>query len=118
MPLCNLLTPAAILFTGNTFTPIEHFSSCLNLEIVSKTTFYKVQNKYVFPVIHNTWHNHQKQVLQSIKEQKVQVNVSGDGRCDSPGHSAKDGTYSLGQFHNYVCDIQRTQLNNFPRLVY
>ena len=95
MPLCNLLIPAAILFTGNTFTPIEHFSSCLNLEIVSKTTFYKVQNKYVFPVIHNTWHIHQKQVLQSIKEQKVQVNVSGDGRCDSPGHSAKYGNYSL-----------------------
>ena len=20
----------------------------------------------------------------------------------------------IGQFHNYVCDIQRTQLNNFP----
>ena len=95
MPLCNLLIPAAILFTGNTFTPIEHFSSCLNLQMISKTTFYKVQNKYVFPVIHNTWHNHQKQVLQSIKEQKVQINVAGDGRCDSPGHSAKYGTYSL-----------------------
>ena len=89
MSLCNLLIPAAILFTGNTFTPIEHFSLCLNLQIIGKTTFYKVQNKYVFPVIHNTWHNHQKQVLQSIKEQKVQINVDGDGRCDSPGHSAK-----------------------------
>ena len=89
MPVCNLLIPAAILFTGNTFTPIEHFSSCLNLQMISKTNFYKVQNKYVFPVIHNTWHNHQKQVLQSIKEQKVQINVAGDGRCDSPGHSAK-----------------------------
>ena len=95
MPLCNLLIPAAILFTGNTFKPIEHFSSCLNLQMISKTTFYKVQNKYVFPVIHNTWHNHQKQVLQSIKERKVQINVAGDGRCDSPGHSAKYGTYSL-----------------------
>ena len=21
---------------------------------------------------------------------------------------------AIGQFHNYVCDIQRTQLNNFP----
>ena len=63
--------------------------------MISKTTLYKVQNKYVFPVIHNTWHNHQKQVLQIIKEQKVQINVVGDGRCDSLGHSAKYGTYSL-----------------------
>ena len=95
MPLCNLLIPAAILLTGNTFTPIEHFSSCLSLQMISKTTFYKVQNKYVFPVIHNTWHNHQKQVLQSIKEQKVQINVAGDDRCASLGQSAKYGTYSL-----------------------
>ena len=38
MPLCSLLIPAAILFTGNTFTPTEHFSSCLNFQMISKTT--------------------------------------------------------------------------------
>ena len=86
MPLGNILIPAAVLLTGNTFAPISHFAACLNLQIVSKATFYKVQDN---------WHNHQKQVLKDIKNQKTPVNVAGDGRCDSPGHSAKYGTYSL-----------------------
>ena len=80
---------------GCTFAPISHFAACLNLQIVSKATFYKVQDKYVIPVVHNSWHNHQKQVLKDIKNQKTPLNVAGDGRCDSPGHSAKYGTYSL-----------------------
>ena len=64
IPLCNLLIPAAILFTGNTFTPIEHFSSCFSPQMISKTTFYTVQNKYVFPVTH-------KYMAQSSKHQRT-----------------------------------------------
>ena len=54
------------------------FASCLNLRMVSKTTFYKVQKKYVVPVVRNTWLNHQKQLLQKIKEHKTPLNVAGD----------------------------------------
>ena len=95
MPLGNILIPAAVVLTGNTFAPISHFAACLNLQIVSKDTFYKVQDKYVIPVGHNSWHSHQKPVLNEIMNQNTPVNVAGDGRCDSPGHSAKYGTYSL-----------------------
>ena len=95
MPIGNLLISAAILFSGNTFTPINHFATCLNLQLVSKSSFYKIQEKYVFPVVQNSWHDHQQQLLQQIRDRRSPINVCGDGRCDSPGHSAKYGTYTL-----------------------
>lgn len=36
----------------------------------------------------------QKEILSNLKLEKT-INVCGDGRCDSPGHSAKYGTYTL-----------------------
>ena len=95
MPLGNLLVPAAIILSGNTFAPINYFVSCLNLQIMSKTTFYKIQDKYVIPVVNNSWHKHQNSVLKETKNQKNSLNVGEDGRCDSPRHLAKYGTYSL-----------------------
>ena len=95
MPIDNLLIPAAILFSSNTFTPINHFATCLNLQLVNKSNFYKIQDKYVFLVVQNSWHDQQQQLLQQIRDRRSPINVCGDGRCDSPGHSEKYGTYSL-----------------------
>ena len=51
MPAGNLLTSAAILFSGNTFYRVSQVSSLLNLQFFSKATFYGIQNKFLFPVI-------------------------------------------------------------------
>jgi len=41
----NLLSSAAILFSGNTFSHIAQFASFLNLKFFSHTTYYNIQNK-------------------------------------------------------------------------
>ena len=93
-PVGNLLIASSILFTGNTFGSIQSFSSCLGLEIISERVFYSIQDRYLFPVINHTWQEEQRQVIESICSKDI-VYLSGDGRCDSPGHNAKYGTYTL-----------------------
>ncbi|XP_078352898.1 uncharacterized protein LOC144637699 [Oculina patagonica] len=93
-PLGNLLLAASILFTGNTFAAISRFASCFNLQFFSESVFYDTQQKYLFPVINEAWEAESRRQIEMLCAKEV-VNLDGDGRCDSPGHSAKYGTYTL-----------------------
>lgn len=93
-PVGNLLISSSILFTGNTFGSIKNFASCLNLKFLSERTFYHIQDCYLFPVINDMWSKKHEEVVQDLKQKDV-VKLNGDGRCDSPGHNAKYGTYTF-----------------------
>ena len=93
-PLGNLLLAAPILFTGNTFASISRLASCLNLQFFSESVFYDTQLKYLFPVINKAWEDESRNQIDKLSSKEV-VNLDGDGRCDSPGHCAKYGTYTL-----------------------
>ena len=90
----NLLIPAAILFSGNTFQHIQHFAKLLNMQIVSCTSYYKTPKKFLLPVVDNKRKSCQKEIINELKKED-HVDMCGDGRCDSPGHSAKYGTYTV-----------------------
>ena len=94
MPAGNLLASAAILFSGNTFSRISQLASFLNLKFFSHTTFYDIQKKYLIPVVNEAWAEHKRGILNATQEEEP-VNVISDGRSDSPGHSAKYGTYTM-----------------------
>ena len=90
----NILIPAAILFSANTFTHIHNFAKFLNVQFVSSSHFYKIQDKHLLPVIHNKWQSSQAEIVQQVS-QVNHVDICGDGRCDCPGQSAKYGTYTM-----------------------
>jgi len=90
----NLLSSAAILFGGNTFSYIAQFASFPNLKFLSHTTYYTIQNKYLFPVVHKAWKEERSSVLDEVKS-NGSVNLTGDGSCDSPGQNAKYCTYTM-----------------------
>ena len=90
----NLLITAAIVFSGNTYKHAADFAKHLNLQFISSSYFYKIQRKIIFPVIQKAWKKNQAEVVKQLKQNKS-VDLCGDGRCDSPGHSAKYGTYTL-----------------------
>jgi solute carrier family 8 (sodium/calcium exchanger) len=46
------------------------------------------------PVVNAVWQMQQTAILSALEEHPGLV-VGGDGRCDSPGHSAKYGLYTL-----------------------
>ena len=47
----------------------------------------------MLPVVSKSWTEHQDSVMSFLAGETVKL--IGDGRCDSPGHSAKYGTYTM-----------------------
>ncbi|XP_065096757.1 uncharacterized protein [Paramisgurnus dabryanus] len=98
MPANNLLVAACILFTGATYADIDDWASLLNLQIPKKTTFYAIQSSYLIPVVDVMYKEQQEKLLEGLRTQNILekgVHLSGDGRNDSPGFSAKYCTYSI-----------------------
>ena len=90
----NLLITAAIVFSGTTYKHSADFAKHLNLQFISSSYYYKIQRNIIFPVVQKAWRKNQAEVVKQLKQTKS-VDLCGDGRCDSPGHSAKYGTYTL-----------------------
>ena len=67
----------------------------MNVPTIAYSTFMKHQNMYLHPAVQTTYQQQQSTLLNDIKAEGRELILGGDGRCDSPGHSAKYGTYSL-----------------------
>ena len=90
----NMMIAASILFSGNTFANVNSLAWCLNLAFISSSLFYDIQKSLLFPVIEKVWKEHQVDIFKEIKKSK-KLEVCGDGQCDSAGHCAKYGTYTI-----------------------
>ena len=89
----NLICSGGIPFTGNHFMRVSALMSACNIRFFEKGSFYYIQRKYLWPVVNNHYIVQQREILQSFRGQPLVL--AGDGRCDSPGHNAKYGTYSV-----------------------
>ena len=89
----NLLFSAGIVFTGNVNSNIANFTKATNVQFFSQRNFSSTQKKYLFPIVNKKFAEHQVDIFNEVRNTKVVA--GGDGRCDSPGHSAKYGTYSI-----------------------
>lgn len=67
-------------------------SSC-NIRSFKKGCFNSLQRKYLWPVVNHKYLIQHRELLQSLRGDSLVL--AGDGRCDSPGHNAKYGTYSI-----------------------
>ena len=50
----NVLIPAAILFSGNTYKHTEGFARHLNFQFISSSLYYTTQTTILFPVVQHT----------------------------------------------------------------
>ena len=76
---------AAILLSRLSWSGLQRALNISEVKIIEERTFYKTQKKYLFKRRDN--------VIQKLKPEKL--DVVGGGRYDSPGHSAKYGTYTI-----------------------
>ena len=106
----NLLLSSSILLSGSTFTKVASLADILNLKIFSEKTFYNIQNKYLLPVINEFWLKEQNSTFSELGGPDLWL--SGDGRCDSPGHNAKYGTYTMiDQKTDKIVDFKIVQVS-------
>lgn len=92
----DLMLTASTVLSGSNFQKISMFAKFLHLPILSKSTFYKMQRQYVVPSVDEHWINHQNAVLEEFRG--VDLVVLGDGRMDSPGHSAQYCSYTFMEY--------------------
>ena len=106
----NLLISSSILLSGATYTKIATLAEILRLCFFSEKTFYNIQDSYLFPVVNEVWEGEQNSVFNELNNRELWL--SGDGRCDSPGHNAKYGTYTMiDQSSNKIVDFHIVQVS-------
>lgn len=91
----NIMLTSAITLSGIMLEKFQQLASLLNLRSISNSAFYSLRREYVVPAIAKEWEKEQNLVIASIREKGEPVMLAGDGRADSPGHSAKYGTYTM-----------------------
>ena len=120
-PAGNLLLSAAILFSGSTPAKVLRMLKHLNMASIKERRYYVHQQKYLEPAIVSVWTDKQSKLLSDCVA-KGPITIGGDGRADSPGHSAKYGSYGIIDLsNNKIIHIELVQvstiLNSFANRV-
>ena len=92
--LGNLFLSTSIAFSGIPFAKFQRFAWLVNLKFLSDSVYYQLRRDYIIPVVRQKWNSERKKMIKLLKSRDFIVMV-GDGRCDSPGHSAKYCTYTF-----------------------
>eukprot|EP00794_Sanderia_malayensis_P000943 gene943-257_t len=72
-----------------TSKPVDEERKNLDLASISERLYSLIQTTYLIPAVLNVWGHHQQEVLSQCKGRFF--TLGGDGRNDTPGHSAKFG---------------------------
>ena len=94
MALGNLRLTCATLFSGSSYSSLKEIFEYSRIAIMQRDTFYDIQKNIVRQIVHECWTRNNDLVIEKAKT-AGHVKFSGDGQCDSPGHSAKYGIYSI-----------------------
>ena len=112
IPAGNILTSAAILYTGALQSQALRIFNILNCCTINRKSFFRHQREFLQPIIESLWNQQHEALLLQFKEGNTPLAVAGDGRSDSPGHSAKYGSYTFTEMTcNKVVDFKLVQIN-------
>ncbi|XP_037516619.1 uncharacterized protein LOC119393581 [Rhipicephalus sanguineus] len=90
--LGGMLLCAAICFSGASPEKVLRLLKQANIQVPSTRTYYSYQGALFQPAIQRVWDTEREAVIESLHGP---VALAGDGRCDSPGFSAKFMTYTF-----------------------
>ncbi|XP_013411059.1 uncharacterized protein LOC106174182 [Lingula anatina] len=110
LPWGNLLLSAAILYSGSSPSQALRMMCHANILTVSRSTYGRIQSAYLIPTIYRMWQDSQQELIN--ERRNTSLTLGGDARCDTPGYSAKYGSYTMMDVKaNKVLDVQLVQCN-------
>lgn len=111
IPAGNLLLSSSILFSGALPTKVIRLLTNMGCASISLSTYFSHQRDYLHPSVSSVWKKNQAILLQKVQSEGRALVIGGDGRADSPGHSAKYGSYSMLELQmGVVIDVQLVQV--------
>ena len=111
IPAGNLLLSSAILLTGSLPERSLRVLQTVGCAAITSRTYFNHQRWFLFPAISKTWNMYHEALVAMLQSDNTTLVLGGDGRADSPGHSAKYGTYTLMELsHNIILDLQLVQV--------
>lgn len=111
IPAGNVLLSAAILFSGSLPTKVLRLLKILGCASISRNAYFLHQESILQPSIFTIWNEHQTELFKELSREKRPLILGGDGRADSPGHSAKYGSYTTMELKKkVVLDIELVQV--------
>ncbi|CAC5390531.1 unnamed protein product [Mytilus coruscus] len=106
----NLMTATAILYSWSNSSKVLQMFQHLNMQTISSRTYNRLQTLYVSPSASMAWDAEQTALLTDLYDKEVII--GGDARCDSPGYSAKYGSYTIMDLEtSKILDFQLVQCN-------
>lgn len=119
IPAGNLLLSSSILFSGALPTQVIRLLTNMGCASISMRTYFSHQRDYLHPSILSVWKKSQEALLQQVRLEGRGLVIGGDGRADSPGHSAKYGSYSVMELQmGVVLDVQLVQVSALVQVVH
>ena len=82
------MSAAAVLFSANAYQRIASFFQLENIQWILKESYYEIPKKNLVVIANRNYIQYSKEILMTMKKWGNYC-LSGDGRCDSPGHSGK-----------------------------
>lgn len=114
IPLGNILMSASILFSRSLPSKALKPFEFLSLSSITRKTFFRHQTQYLQQAVLSTWKHNQEMLFSELRERQSPIVVAGDGQADSPGHSAKYGSYSFLELNcNKIIDMKLVQVGSY-----
>ncbi|KAM8967212.1 uncharacterized protein RCH25_025912 [Pelodytes ibericus] len=104
----DVLTAAALLFSGSDFQKLQEMSRLLGLQQISLSAYHNYQQRFLFPTVDLHWVQEQARLQEAFRN--TQLTLAGDRQREIQGHSSKYCVYTfLDVATSRVVDFQMEQ---------
>ncbi|XP_073669281.1 uncharacterized protein [Paramisgurnus dabryanus] len=109
----DFLLSTNILLSGNNYAKVALLFKFMNMRMVNRSTHFTIQDTYCIDPIKEFWEEKRSEAISRL--QGKEVVLLGDGRNDSPGHSAQYCSYTTMELDSkeivHVATIDKRQTN-------
>nr|XP_037283407.1 uncharacterized protein LOC119176298 isoform X1 [Rhipicephalus microplus] len=104
-----------MLYSGCEVAATIRCLKSIGVQTITDHTFYNYQRAYLLPAVKQLFLKKQAAMVDSLGD--LQIDLAGDGRCDSPGYSTKYLTYSvLAMQTGCILHTEQVQVEESPEV--